>query len=79
MRIRQYNHLYVHTSEIGSTTVGAAAFSGYLGDADKEAWKHYGAVELLKAYSGPKQACLVDTGTADNFYKVRLPYLPSKP
>lgn len=48
-----------------------AAFSGYLGDADTEAWKQYDAVELLRQYSGPKQACLVDTGTADNFYQVR--------
>lgn len=57
---------------------GRAAFSGYLGDDDKEQWKQWDACELLRAYSGPKLPCLVDTGTADNFYKVRLYRRPGR-
>eukprot|EP00892_Ulva_mutabilis_P004448 jgi/Ulvmu1/2375/UM130_0008.1 len=48
---------------------GVKAFSGYLGDADREQWKQYDACELLQQYSGRRLPCLVDTGTADNFYK----------
>jgi S-formylglutathione hydrolase len=46
-----------------------AAFSGYLGE-DKEAWAEYDATALLMSYTGPKLPVLVDTGLADNFYKV---------
>lgn len=45
---------------------GQKAFPLYLGD-DKETWKQYDAVELVKAYSGPPMRLLVDQGTADNF------------
>lgn len=50
-----------------------AAFSGYLGEDNKEAWKQYDATELLKAYSGKKMPILMDTGTADTFYTVWCP------
>eukprot|EP00127_Corallochytrium_limacisporum_P005910 Clim_evm55s214 gene=Clim_evmTU55s214 len=47
---------------------GQKAFSGYLGDEDKEAWKQYDATELVKSYDGPSLSILIDQGTADNFY-----------
>ncbi|KAK2078022.1 hypothetical protein QBZ16_003890 [Prototheca wickerhamii] len=50
---------------------GQKAFNGYLGD-DKEAWKQYDATELVKAYSGPQLAVLIDQGTGDNFYPTQL-------
>lgn len=46
---------------------GQKAFAGYLGDADKEAWKQHDASELMAAYTGPKFSLLVDTGSADPF------------
>lgn len=50
------------------TTVpwGEKAFKLYLGE-DKEAWKQYDTVELIKSYSGPPLRLLVEQGTADNF------------
>ncbi|KAI1096360.1 S-formylglutathione hydrol [Rostrohypoxylon terebratum] len=47
---------------------GVKAFTGYLGDADKEAWKKHDATELVKGWKGDLKA-LVDVGTGDNFYK----------
>jgi len=45
---------------------GQKALPLYLGD-DKESWKQYDAVELIKGYSGPPMRLLVDQGTKDNF------------
>jgi len=50
---------------------GQKAFPLYLGD-DKEAWKEYDTVELLKKYSGPPVRLLVDQGTSDGFLKDQL-------
>mmetsp|Transcript_59247 Transcript_59247/g.142957 ORF Transcript_59247/g.142957 Transcript_59247/m.142957 type:complete len:699 (+) Transcript_59247:80-2176(+) len=50
---------------------GQKAFPLYLGE-DKEAWKEYDAVELLKKYKGPPLRLLVDQGTSDNFLKEQL-------
>lgn len=49
---------------------GEKAFSGYLGD-DREQWRLYDAVELLKA-DGTDLPVLVDQGTADNFLAEQL-------
>merc|ERR1712198_442954 len=46
---------------------GVKAFSGYLGEANKDAWKEYDACELAKTYNGPPLELLVDQGKADNF------------
>jgi len=51
---------------------GEKAFSGYLGDDDKEAWKAHDATELVKGYTGPELNLLVDQGAADNFYPNQL-------
>jgi S-formylglutathione hydrolase len=51
---------------------GQKAFSGYLGEEDKESWKRYDATELLKDYVGPKLPVLMDTGTADDFLESQL-------
>lgn len=53
---------------------GVKAFTGYLGGEDKEAWKQYDAVELIKAAGSntPKLPLLVDTGTADPFLDKQL-------
>ncbi|KAI1212895.1 putative esterase [Annulohypoxylon truncatum] len=48
---------------------GVKAFTGYLGDADKEAWKRHDATELVKGWKGGDLKALVDVGTGDNFYK----------
>lgn len=48
---------------------GQKAFAGYLGDADKEAWKKHDASELIRAWKGGDLKMLVDVGTGDNFYK----------
>jgi len=45
---------------------GQKAFPLYLGE-DKEAWKQYDTVELIKQYSGKPIRLLVDQGTSDNF------------
>ncbi|KAF5840157.1 Alpha/Beta hydrolase protein [Dunaliella salina] len=47
---------------------GIKAFTGYLGDKDKEAWKQYDSTELMKGYKGPHLPLLVDQGSADSFY-----------
>lgn len=49
---------------------GHKAFSGYLGD-DREAWREYDAVELLRA-GKPCPPLLVDQGSADNFLAEQL-------
>ena len=46
---------------------GQKAFSGYLGQANTEAWEAYDSSILAKAYSGPQLDILVDQGEADNF------------
>lgn len=51
---------------------GIKAFSGYLGEEDKEAWKEYDATELMKSYSGPQLPLLVDVGTSDSFLEREL-------
>jgi len=50
---------------------GKKAFPLYLGD-DKESWKEYDTVELVKKYDGPPVRLLVDQGTGDNFLKEQL-------
>ncbi|RCH88404.1 hypothetical protein CU098_000134, partial [Rhizopus stolonifer] len=49
---------------------GQKAFSNYLGE-DKEAWKEYDTVELLKRFQD-KVDILVDIGTADGFLEKEL-------
>lgn len=39
---------------------GTKNFTGYLGEANKEAWKDYDACELVKTYDGPPLEILVD-------------------
>jgi len=53
---------------------GQKAFTGYLGSVD--AGKEYDATELMKSYTGPKPAILIDQGTADGFLEKEL--LPGK-
>lgn len=49
---------------------GQKAFEGYLGTADKAAWKKHDATELVKGWKkGTPLNMLVDVGTGDNFYK----------
>ncbi|KAF3769823.1 family 1 carbohydrate esterase [Cryphonectria parasitica EP155] len=48
---------------------GQKAFAGYLGDADKDAWKKHDATELVKGWKNGPLNMLVDVGTGDNFYK----------
>lgn len=50
---------------------GHKALTGYLGDADKEAWRAWDATELLPG-SGWSSPILIDQGTADNFLKEQL-------
>lgn len=50
---------------------GHKAFTGYLGDADKEAWRAWDATELLPG-SGWSSPILIDQGTADTFLKEQL-------
>ncbi|PHZ11693.1 putative esterase [Rhizopus microsporus ATCC 52813] len=50
---------------------GQKAFSNYLG-ADKELWKQYDTVELLKTYLNESMNVLVDVGTADGFLENQL-------
>ena len=49
---------------------GEKAFSAYLGD-DREAWKQYDAVELVKS-AAEKLPLLVDQGDADEFLEGQL-------
>jgi len=51
---------------------GIKAFTGYLGDKDKEAWKQYDSTELMKAYKGSHLPLLVDQGSADSFLSNQL-------
>ncbi|KAJ3296019.1 hypothetical protein HK104_002050 [Borealophlyctis nickersoniae] len=51
---------------------GKKAFGGYLGSANKEAWKAYDASILLKSYAGPPLKILVDQGAQDSFLKDQL-------
>lgn len=46
---------------------GQKALAGYLGEADKEAWKKYDACELLKEKGPFMLPILIDQGTADDF------------
>jgi len=50
---------------------GQKAFPLYLG-ANKESWKEYDAVELLKKYRGPPMRILADFGSKDNFLSKQL-------
>lgn len=52
---------------------GRKAFSNYLGD-DRDAWRRYDAVELVRATSDnkPAHAILVDQGLADQFLDEQL-------
>ncbi|KAJ3178234.1 hypothetical protein HDU85_005231 [Gaertneriomyces sp. JEL0708] len=54
------------------TPWGIKAFSNYLGEDNKEAWKQYDACELIKRYNGPERKLLVDQGTADQFLEKEL-------
>ncbi|KAK5989909.1 S-formylglutathione hydrolase [Cladobotryum mycophilum] len=49
---------------------GDKAFTGYLGQ-DREEWKKHDATELVKHWKSGPLNCLIDVGTADNFYKQR--------
>ncbi|CAO3628764.1 unnamed protein product [Mucor fragilis] len=51
---------------------GQKAFSNYLGTDDKEAWKKYDTVELLKTHMNERLNILVDVGTADGFLEKEL-------
>jgi S-formylglutathione hydrolase len=46
---------------------GVKAFSSYLGEGDKAAWAAWDACELIKKYTGPARAILVDVGGDDEF------------
>lgn len=49
---------------------GVKAFTGYLGEEDKEAWKGHDATELVRGLErGKELKVLVDQGTGDQFYK----------
>ncbi|PHH85372.1 hypothetical protein CDD83_532 [Cordyceps sp. RAO-2017] len=49
---------------------GRKAFAGYLGDDDgAAAWARYDATELVRRWGRPDLNCLIDVGTADDFYK----------
>ncbi|CAO3658724.1 unnamed protein product [Rhizopus microsporus] len=50
---------------------GQKAFSNYLGP-DKELWKQYDTVELLKTYLNESMNVLIDVGTADGFLENQL-------
>lgn len=50
---------------------GVKAFNGYLGE-DKDSWKIYDSVELIKTGSKSKNAILVDQGTNDEFLENQL-------
>eukprot|EP00002_Diphylleia_rotans_P020833 TRINITY_DN4046_c0_g1_i1.p1 TRINITY_DN4046_c0_g1~~TRINITY_DN4046_c0_g1_i1.p1 ORF type:complete len:283 (-),score=64.57 TRINITY_DN4046_c0_g1_i1:122-970(-) len=51
---------------------GIKAFSGYLGEENKEAWKEYDATHLIEKYSGPELKIMIDQGTADKFLDGQL-------
>ncbi|KAI7907727.1 s-formylglutathione hydrolase-like protein [Cokeromyces recurvatus] len=50
---------------------GQKAFSNYLGS-DKESWKQYDTIELLKTHMNERMNALVDVGTADGFLEKEL-------
>lgn len=50
---------------------GQKAFSNYLGS-DKETWKKYDTIELLKTHMNERLNILVDVGTADGFLEKEL-------
>ena len=51
---------------------GQKAFSNYLGSDDKESWKKYDTVELLKTHMNERLNILVDVGTSDGFLEKEL-------
>eukprot|EP00465_Bigelowiella_longifila_P011432 CAMPEP_0185267520 /NCGR_PEP_ID=MMETSP1359-20130426/34623_1 /TAXON_ID=552665 /ORGANISM="Bigelowiella longifila, Strain CCMP242" /LENGTH=253 /DNA_ID=CAMNT_0027857913 /DNA_START=60 /DNA_END=821 /DNA_ORIENTATION=+ len=51
---------------------GAKAFSGYLGEDNKEAWRDYDATLLMEKYCGPKTPILIDQGLDDSFLAEQL-------
>merc|ERR1711865_1319462 len=55
---------------------GIKAFTNYLGP-DKEAWREYDALELIKEYRGKDLHILCDQGTDDNFLKGEVNQLQS--
>lgn len=46
---------------------GQKAFTGYLGENQKEAWKDWDATELVKKYEGAPLELFLDQGSADDF------------
>ncbi|KAI9482992.1 MAG: s-formylglutathione hydrolase-like protein [Benjaminiella poitrasii] len=50
---------------------GQKAFSNYLGS-DKESWKQYDTIELLRTHMNERMDVLVDVGTADGFLEKEL-------
>ena len=50
---------------------GQKALAGYLGD-NRQSWKAYDAVELIKAGHKSDSSILIDQGLGDNFYKEQL-------
>ncbi len=50
---------------------GQKIFSAYLGD-DRNAWKNYDTVELVKSMSGTRLPLLIDQGSADEFLDKQL-------
>jgi S-formylglutathione hydrolase len=50
---------------------GQKAFSNYLGS-NKEQWKQYDTVELLKSNLNERMNVLIDVGTSDGFLKDQL-------
>jgi S-formylglutathione hydrolase len=51
---------------------GQKAFSNYLGSENKDHWKQYDTVELLKVHKPENLNVLVDVGTADGFLEKEL-------
>ncbi|KAI9305856.1 S-formylglutathione hydrol [Cunninghamella echinulata] len=51
---------------------GQKAFSNYLGNDNKDQWKKYDTVELLKEYKNLNADVLIDVGTSDNFLEREL-------
>lgn len=51
---------------------GIKAFTGYLGEENRQLWNEYDATELAKSYKGPELDILMDTGTGDDFLSQQL-------
>ena len=49
---------------------GVKAFSGYLGEENKEKWKDYDACELAKNYKGPPRLIMVDQVSGNRIFKI---------